>query len=151
MDIKTGNIRRIKYLTLSQRIARVIVSTILMTIVATDALLPTPWLVVLFAIAIYTIITGILGWDPILKQLKKSQPQLPDQTLSFAAQFECASFGVICIAVGVFYRGSDSILLNLLPFLGIYPILICAIKYDLLAYLVQSYRRSITAKEPNQD
>ena len=151
MDNKTGVIHSIKYLTLSQRIARIMASTILMSIVATEALLATPWLLVLSALSVYSIVTGISGWDPILNKLKQSHPQLPDQMLSLATQLECATFGLACIAVGVFYRGSDSILLNLLPLLGIYPILICAIKHDLLALLVQSYRRGIAAREMNQD
>ena len=147
MESETGNTNAIKILTLSQRIARIMVSVILVVVVTTEASLGTPWLLVLSAIVVYTIVTGFLGWDPILKLLKQSNPQLPYQKLSFAAQLECAGIGSICIAVGFLFRGSDSVLLSLLPFLGIYPIIICAIKYDLLAHLLQSYRRGFVKSD----
>jgi hypothetical protein len=147
MDNKTGHTNSIKFLTLSQRIARILVSIILVVIVTTEASPPTTWLLALSAIAVYAIVTGLLGWDPILKLLKQSHPHLPDQKLSFAAQLECAGFGAICVAIGVLFRDSDSVLLRVLPFLGIYPILLCAIKYDLLAYLLHSYRRGFATRD----
>ena len=136
-----------KFLTLSQRIARVLVSIMLLTVVTTEVSLPALWLVVLSIIAVYTVVTGLLGWDPLLKRLKLSNPQLSDQKLTCAAQLECITIGAIFVGVGILYRGSDTVLLRILPFLGIYPIFICAIKYDLLAYLLQSYRRSFASRD----
>ena len=133
----------LNYLLLSQRIARIILGTILIVVVTTEAALTMSWLLVLSAIALYAMLTGFSGWEPLLQLLKLSHPQLPDHKLSLTPQFECAVFGMIFVLVGVLYRGSDSILLRLLPFLGIYPILICAIKHDLLAYVLQSYRRGL--------
>lgn len=144
MDNKTHHTNR--FLTLSQCISRIIVSIILVAVVTSEAMLPTPWLLVLSAIALYTIVTGFIGRDPLLKLLKQSHPQLPDQKLSFAAQLECAAIGMICITIGILYRSSDTLLLRLLPFLGIYPILICAIKYDVLSHLLQSYSRSFKTR-----
>lgn len=146
MENKAGNRNSSTCLTLSQRIARVMLSTILVIVASTETSLTISWLLVLSAIAMYSMVTGILGWDPLLKLLKHSHPQLPDQKLSFAAQLECLAFGAICVTVGILFRGSDSVLLNILPFLGIYPILICAIKYDLLAYLLLSYRRGLPTR-----
>ena len=147
MDNKAHNTN--KPLTLSQRIARIIVSIILVAVVTKESLLAAPWLLVLFIIAVYTIATGLLGWDPLLKLVKQSYPQFSDQKLSFVAQMECATIGVVFIVMGILYRDSDTLLLRLLPFFGIYPILICAIKYDLLSYLLQSYSRSFTTKNNN--
>ena len=141
MDNNADIINSTKSLSLSRRIARMIVSVILVVIVMTEDSLPAPWLLVLSAITVYTIVTGLLGWDPLLKLLQLEHLQLPDQPLSFAAQLECAAIGGVCIGMGIFYRSPDSLLLSLLPFLGIYPILICAIKYDLLDYILRSYRR----------
>ena len=147
MDNKAHNTN--KLLTLSQRIARIIVSIILVAVVTKESLLAAPWLLVLFIIAVYIIATGLLGWDPLLKLVKQSYPQFSDQKLSFVAQLECATIGVVCIVMGILYRDSDMLLLRLLPFFGIYPILICAIKHDLLSYLLQSYSRSFTKKVNN--
>jgi hypothetical protein len=135
------------FLTLSQRIARILVSIMLLAVFTTEVSLPTHWLVILSVIAVYTIVTGLLGWDPLLKRLKLSHPQLPDQKLTCAAQLECIVIGAIFVGVGILYRGSDSALLRILPFLGIYPIFICAIKCDLLAYLLQSYRQSFASRD----
>lgn len=137
----------VKFLNLSQRMGRTIVGLLLVAVVTTEALLPWPWLLALAALAAYTIVTGIFDWDPLLRQLRQSHPQLPDKKLSFTAQLECAAIGTMCIAAGILFRGSDSILLNVLPFLGIYPILICATKHDLLAYLLQSYRRDDVTRD----
>ena len=147
MKNNVGNTNTFTLLTLSQRIARTMLSAILTIVISTETVIPMAWLFVLSVIAFYTLVTGFLGQDPLLKLLKQSNEQLPDQKLSFAAQLECATFGAICVTVGILYRNSDSILLNILPFLGIYPILICAIKYDLLAYLLQSYRRSMATRD----
>lgn len=147
MDNNAGNINTTKFLTLSQRIARIMVSTILIAVVTTDTPPPTPWLLVLSVVTVYAIATGLLGWDPLLKLLRQSHAQLPNQKLSLAAQLECAGFGAVCVTVGILYRGSDSLLLNLLPFLGIYPIVICAIKHDLLAYLLQSYLQGSATRD----
>ena len=78
--------------------------------------------------------------------LKLSIRQLPDHALGVVAQLECLSIGLICIAVGVMNHNADSLLLLLLPFLGIYPILLCGVKHDLLGYLLQSYRKDIRAR-----
>ena len=146
MDHTAGGALTGKFLTLSQRIARIIVGIILIAIVATEVTLTTPWSVVLSIIAVYTLSTGLSGSDPLLKRLKHAYPQLPDHKLNVAAQLECTAIGAVFIAAGVLYRGSDSVLLRILPFLGIYPLLICAIKYDLLAYLMHSYRQSLATR-----
>jgi len=136
-----------KCLTLSQRIARVLVSIILCASILGETALPISWIVLLVSLATYTLLSGISGWDPWLARLKQRQAStnstLPyNHKLNSAAQLECATIGVLCVAAGIFNRGSGSLWLNLLPFLGIYPILLCAIKYDVLAYLVDSYRQT---------
>ncbi|KPJ95766.1 MAG: hypothetical protein AMJ53_02080 [Gammaproteobacteria bacterium SG8_11] len=148
MDNSTYTVR--KHLTLSQRIARILASIILVVVVTTEALLPLSWSLTLSAIAVYTISTGLSGWDPILKLLKQSQLLQPDQKLGIAAQFECAAIGAVCVTVGFLYSSSDSVVLRLLPFFGIYPILICAIKYDLLSYLLHSYLDGNNPKHTDQ-
>ena len=136
-----------KCLALSQRIARILVSTILCAVVLGETALPMMWKVILVTVAIYTLLSGISGCDPWLARLRQRQVNsastpLINHKLNAAAQLECAAIGVLCVAAGIFNRGSGSVWLNLLPFLGIYPILLCAIKHDVLAYLVDSYRQS---------
>ena len=136
-----------KCLALSQRIARVFVSIVLCAVVLGETALPITWKVILVTVAIYTSLSGFSGCDPWLARLRQRQVNatsapLPNHKLNAAAQLECATIGVLCVAAGIFNRGSGSLWLNLLPFLGVYPILLCAIKYDVLAYLVDSYRKT---------
>jgi len=140
--IRTGD----NFLPLSLRIVRLMIGVILVVAVTQEMLLSDSWTLVLSALAIYSIVTSLFGRDPLFALLKLSIPQLPDHALGVVAQLECLSIGLICIAVGIMNNHVDSLLLPLLPFLGIYPILLCGVKHDLLGCLLQSYRRDMQAK-----
>jgi len=134
------------FLPLSLRIVRLMISVMLVISITVEAPLADIWKLVISILAIYTFITGLFGRDPVFAVLKLSKPQLPDHALGVVAQIECLAIGVICIAVGIMNRNTDSVVLPLLPLLGIYPILLCAVKHDLLGYLLQSYRKDVRAK-----
>ena len=127
-------------LPVSLRMLRLMLSALLLIAVATEWSLSGFWLLVLSALALYTFVTGVFGRDPLFAVLRMSSHQLPDHTLGVVAQLECLAIGMICIIAGILNRNADSLILTLLPFLGIYPILLCAVKHDLLGYLLQSYR-----------
>lgn len=130
-------------LPLSLRMVRLILSILFVIAIATELSLSNFWMLVLSGLALYTFITAIFGWDPLFLLLRLSIRQLPDQALSVAAQVECFAIGLICIVAGIVNRNMDSLVMALLPFFGIYPILLCAVKHDLLNYLLQTYRRDL--------
>ena len=127
-------------LPVSLRMLRLMLSALLLIAVATEWSLSGFWLLVLSALALYTFVTGVFGRDPLFAVLRMSNYQLPNHTLGAVAQLECLAIGMICIIAGILNRNADSVILSLLPFLGVYPILLCAVKHDLLGYLLQSYR-----------
>ena len=134
-------------LPISLRLMRLILSALLVIAVATELSLSGFWQLMLTALAIYTFVTGVFGRDPLFIVLRLTNLQLPDHTLGVVAQLECLSIGLICIVAGIMNRNADSLILPLLPFFGIYPILLCAVKHDLLGYLLQSYRNDMRAKK----
>ncbi len=138
----SGNI-----LPLSLRIVRLMISVMLVIAIMVETSLSDNWKLVLSILAIYTFVTGLFGRDPVFAVLKLSIRQLPNRALDVVAQIECLTIGVMCIAVGIMNRHTDSLVLPLLPLLGIYPILLCGVKHDLLGYLLQSYRNDMGAKK----
>jgi hypothetical protein len=140
--IHTGD----NFLSLSLRIVRLMTGVILVVAITMEMSLSDFWKLPLSILAIYSFVTGLFGRDPLFSVLKLSVRQLPNHALGVMAQLECLFVGLVCIALGIMNRHADSLLLQLLPFLGIYPILLCGIKHDLLGYLVQSYRKDIHTK-----
>ena len=134
------NLPRQNSLSLSLRLIRLVLSALLIVVVATEITLSSTWQLVLSALAIYAFVTGMFGRDPVFALLRLTNCQLPDHALGVVAQLECLSIGLICIVAGIMHHNADSLILPLLPFFGIYPILLCAVKHDLLGYLLQSYR-----------
>ena len=134
-------------LPISLRMMRLLLSALLVIIIATEWSLSSFWQLVLSALAIYTFVTGVFGRDPLFAVLRLSIRQLPDHALGVVAQLECLAIGLICIVAGIMHHNVDSLILPLLPFFGIYPILLCAVKHDLLGYLLQSYRNDMRARK----
>ena len=132
-------------LPISLRIMRLMLSILLVIAVVTELSLSAFWQLLLSALALYTFITGVFGRDPLFTLLRLTNLQLPDYSLGVAAQVECLSIGLICIVAGIVNHNADSLVLPLLPFFGIYPIVLCAVKHDLLGYLLQSYRNDTRA------
>ncbi|WP_455203025.1 hypothetical protein [Kaarinaea lacus] len=127
-------------LPLSVRMLRLMISVLFVTAITLQTSLSEFWKLALAALAVYTFVTGVFGWDPLFAVLRLSIRQLPDHALGAVSQFECLAIGLFCIAAGIMNRNEDSLIFLLLPFLGIYPILLCAVKYDLLSFLLQTYR-----------
>jgi len=129
------------FLPISLRLARLMIGVLLVVAITLELSLSNFWIILVSTVAIYSFVTGLFGRDPLFAVLKLSIRQLPDHTLGVVAQIECLSIGLICIAVGIVNYRADSLVLAFLPFLGIYPILLCGVKHDLLGYLLQSYRK----------
>jgi len=129
-------------LPLSLRLVRLTIGILLIIAVTTELSLPAYWQFILSVLAFYTFITAMFGRDPLFSVLRLSLREPSDHALTVAEQVECFAFGLICIIAGVVNRNMDSLVMALLPFLGIYPILLCAVKHDLLKYLLQSYRNN---------
>lgn len=136
---KTSN----NLLSISLRLVRMIIGLLLLIVLATETNLSNVWQLTFAAVALYTLVTALSGRDPVIAILKFSKHQLPDQALSLVAQVECLSIGLLCIIAGILNHHSDSLVLRMLPFVGIYPIILCAVKYDLLGYLLRSYRKDL--------
>lgn len=126
-------------LPLSLRLMRIALSALLVIVITTEWSLGYLWQVMLSILAVYALFTGVFGRDPVFNILKLTLHRLPDHSLGMVAQLECLFVGLSCIAIGIIHRNSESVIISLLPFLGIYPILLCAIKHDLLGYLLRSY------------
>ena len=135
------NSNRLDSLSISLRLLRVMLSALLIYAVAAEPLITGFWQLLLSVLAVYTFITGVNGRDPLLALLRHNNRQRSEHTLDFVARLECLSIGSICFAAGMFNQFHNSIVFLLLPFLGIYPIVLCIIRHDLLGYLLQSYRR----------
>jgi len=129
-------------LPLSLRLVRLTIGILLIIAITTELSLPVYWQFILSVLAFYTFITAVFGRDPLFSVLRLSLREPSDHALSVAEQVECFAIGLICIIAGVVNRNMDSLVMVLLPFLGIYPILLCAVKHDLLKYLLQSYRNN---------
>jgi hypothetical protein len=132
-------------LPLSLRLVRFLLGVLLVIALATELSLSGFWQLLLSAVAIYAFITGVFGRDPLFMMLRVTIRRLPDHALNVAAQVECFAIGLICIVAGIAHHNTDSLVMALLPFFGIYPVLLCAVKHDLLGYLLQSYRRDLTS------
>ena len=132
---------------LSLRIARLMLSTLLVIAIATELSLSSFWKLMLSTLALYTFATGVFGRDPLFDVLRLSIRQLPNHALGIVAQLECLTIGSICFVAGIINHNADSLVLPLLPFFGVYPILLWVVKYDLLGYLLQSYRTDMHRKK----
>ena len=106
------------YLPLSLRLLRLTLGVLLIAAIITEISLSKFWQITFSILAFYTLTTGVFGRDPLFCVLRLSNRQMPDHTLGLVAQLECLSIGVICIVAGILNRGSDSLILQLLPFLG---------------------------------
>ena len=131
-------------LSISLRIGRLVLSALLAAAVTTEVTLTIFWQLALSGLAIYTFITGVNGRDPLFARLRDANDRMSEQALDILARLECLSIGLICLVAGIMNQHVDSLLFRVLPFLGVYSILLCAVKYDLLGYLLQSYRRDLT-------
>lgn len=138
------------YLPLSLRIVRLMISVLLVVTMLEEMVPWGLWKYALVFVAVYTLVTGLFGKDPLFLLFKLPNCEIPNHTLGMLAQIECLSIGLICIAVGIMYRHTDSFFLQLLPFLGVYPVLLCAVKHDLLSYLLQSYNKDIRTKKTRE-
>ena len=127
-------------LPISLRLMRLILGFLLLFSLAVEKPFSEIWELVLTFTCAYALITGLFGKDPLFAILRLSIGPLPDYTLNVLAQLECLSVGVICIVAGILNFNVDSVVVLILPFIGIYPIMLCAIKHDLLGYLILSYR-----------
>lgn len=130
-------------LPISLRIVRLVISALLAVTVITEPALAGFWQVVFSFLSLYTFVTGLVGSDPFFKLLRTPRVSLINQALGVVAQMECFFIGLLCIVIGVMFHNMDSLVLRYLPFIGIYPILLCAVKHDLLGFLLQSYRRDV--------
>lgn len=130
-------------LPISLRLVRLVISVLLAVTVLTEPALSVFWQVVFSVLSLYSIVTGLMGSDPFFKLLRTSRGPRLNQALGVAAQLECFFIGSVCIVIGVMFHNMDSLVLRYLPFVGIYPILLCAVQHDLLGFLLQSYRRDV--------
>lgn len=128
-------------LTISLRLLRLILSAVLVFAVTNEPAVTGYWQITLSSLAIYTLITGAIGRDPLFAYFRQKNKPLSDNALDIIAQAECFSIGVICFVAGMFIHFTNSVVFMLLPFLGIYPIVLCMMKHDLLGFLLKSYRR----------
>lgn len=135
------NTKRVDSLSISLRLLRLILSMLLAFAVSTEPAIMGSWQLILSVLAVYTFITAINGRDPVLARLRRSRRQLPEHALDLVSRLECLSIGLICFLAGMLIQFSDSLLFLALPFLGIYPIVLCIMRHDLLGFLLQSYRR----------
>ncbi|WP_455365188.1 hypothetical protein [Kaarinaea lacus] len=133
-------------LPLSLRMVRLVLSFLLVIALVTEPSLSSIWQLSLIVLAIYALITGLFGRDPLYVLLQVSFRRLPDHALDVVAQVECFAIGLMCIVAGIVHHNANSLVMALLPFFGIYPVLLCALKHDLLGYLLQSYRRDLDKK-----
>ena len=136
-------------LPISLRIVRVMVSVVLSIAIYTDMTLSGTWTLALSGLAIYTFVTAVLGEDPIVALLRRTNSQVPGHALDVVAQVECLAIGLICFVTGIVRYHPDSLIFLLLPFFGIYPIVLCIVRHDLLGYLLQSYRNDLPLKKNN--
>jgi len=134
-------------LSISLRLSRIMLSALLVIAVTTELTITSFWQVALSVLAIYTFVTGVFGRDPVFALLGYTSRQLPDHSLDMVAQMECLSIGLICFVTGLVHQYTGSIIFLVLPFLGIYPIVLCIVRHDLLGYLFQSYRDDIGMKK----
>lgn len=130
-------------LSISLRIGRLLLGVFLGFAVSAESSISIFWQLALSGLAIYTFMTGLNGRDPLLALLRRGNHQMSDQVLDVVAQLECLSIGLICIVAGILNNHAESLVFRVLPFLGIYSILLCAVKRDLLGYLLQSYRKDL--------
>jgi hypothetical protein len=128
-------------LCVSLRLLRLMLSVLLVFAVLTEPTLSDFWQILLSVLAVYTLVTGTFGRDPVFSLLRRSNRKLPENALDVVAQLECLSIGLICFVGGMSHQYTHSLLFLLLPFFGIYPIVLCIVKHDLLGFLLQSYRR----------
>jgi hypothetical protein len=130
-------------LPISLRLVRLLISVLLAIIVATEPLISDSWKMAFSVLSLYTFLTGLFGKDPLFALFRTPSRPLLNQALGVIAQLECFFVGLVCIVAGVMYHNTDSLILRFLPFVGIYPILLCAVKHDLLGYLLGSYHRGM--------
>jgi len=128
-------------LSISLRLLRLTLSALFVFAVVAEPDVTGFWKLILSVLAVYTFITAINGRDPVLSVLRRGNSKIPEHTLDMIARLECLSIGLICFAVGMLNHFSHSLVFMMLPFLGIYPIVLCIIRHDLLGFLLQSYHR----------
>lgn len=133
-------------LSISLRLSRIMLSALLVIAVSTETTLSGFWQLALSVLAIYTFVTGVFGRDPVFALLGYTNRQMPDHSLDVVAQVECLSIGLICFITGIAHHYTGSLIFLVLPFLGIYPIVLCIVRHDLLGYLFQSYRDEVGLK-----
>ena len=142
-------------LPVSVRLVRLIVSVLSVTALLTEVTLSGFWQSVLAALAVYAFVTGVFGRDPLFVLLGHRGHRIPGDAQSInrnpnpahglnrVAQLECLTVGLVCFVVGIMHSHTGSMIFLLLPFLGIYPIVLCIVRHDLLDYLLQSYRKDL--------
>ena len=130
-------------LSISVRLVRLMVSVLSVIAVLTEVTLSGFWQSVLSLLAVYTFVTGVFGRDPLFALLRHTNREMPNYALNVVAQVECLTIGLICFMVGIMNSHAGSLIFILLPFLGIYPIVLCIVKHDLLGYLLQTYRNDL--------
>ena len=135
------NFKKPDSLSVSLRLLRLMLSGLLVLAVMTETAITGFWQLTMSVLAVYTFITAVNGRDPLFAVLRRSSSQLPDHMLDVFARLECLSIGVICFAAGMMNEYHNSLIFLMLPFLGIYPIVLCIMRHDLLGFLLQSYRR----------
>ena len=119
---------------------RLILSAVLVFAVAAKPAVSGYWQIILSGLAIYTLITGAIGKDPVLACFRQKNKPFSDNALDIIAQVECFSIGSNCFVAGMFAHFTHAVVFMLLPFLGIYPIVLCMMKHDLPGFLLKSYR-----------
>jgi len=134
------NFNRPDSLCISLRLLRLMLSALLVFAVMTEPAITGFWQLIMSVLAVYTFITAVNGRDPVFAVFRRGSRPLPAHMLDVFARLECLSIGVICFAAGMMNEYHNSLIFLMLPFLGIYPIVLCIIRHDLLGFLLQSYR-----------
>ena len=116
----------------SQRAQRVIVAVALLAVTVSATSGALGGLSVLPLVAIYPLITGLLGWDPIFDLFGWGAPVSTDGKLSTASRVEFALTGTVLIGSVLLAPASIVSGVTVLALAGVFPMVSALIGEDLL-------------------
>jgi len=121
-----------KNLDRSQQVSRVILATVLLGITFTAPVGFLGWYSVLPLVAIYPLVTGLIGWDPIYDLFGLEQQHGMDGKLETTSRVELAITGLVLIGSAFVLPATVSSVFSVFALAGIYPTLVALMGEDLL-------------------
>ncbi len=125
----------------SQRASRMLVAVSLLGVTISAPAGALGGLAVLPLVAIYPLITAVLGWDPIFEMFGWGAGDIADGKLGHASHVELALTGIVLIGGVLVAPEAAAAGFSVLALAGIFPLVSALIGADLLQPMVAGTRR----------